>query len=133
MLTKFNNYYLTSEEDSAFMANIDIEALERGLEQAEREIANGKEMKFEEAMKKYTWRYLVKIYNVIFLSSFSKMFETILNNYKNFSLKYAMKIEQSLYRTLEFLKMFPYATSTIKFRGNSHVYRKFVIQKRFLY
>lgn len=49
ILTKFNNYYLTPEEDSAFMANIDIEALERGLGQAEREIAK---MKFEEAMKK---------------------------------------------------------------------------------
>lgn len=60
------------------------------------------------------------------------MFENTLNNCKKFSPKYAIKVRKSLYNTLEFLKTFPYATSTIKFRGNPKVYRKFVIQKRFL-
>lgn len=52
ILSKLSDYYLTPEEDVAFMANIDMEALERGMEQAEREIANGEGIEFEEAMKK---------------------------------------------------------------------------------
>lgn len=51
ILSKLSDYYLTPEEDAAFMANIDMEALERGMEQAEREIANGEGIEFEEAMK----------------------------------------------------------------------------------
>lgn len=51
ILSKLSDYYLTPEEDAAFMANIDMEALERGMEQAEKEIANGEGIEFEEAMK----------------------------------------------------------------------------------
>lgn len=76
--------------------------------------------------------YLVKNYNVIFLPSFSKMFENTLNNCRHFSPTYALKIEHSLHDALYFLKLFPYATSTIKLKGNPKIYRKFVVQKRFL-
>lgn len=51
LLSKFSENYLTPEEDEAFMANIDMEALECGLAQAEREIANGEGIEFEQAMK----------------------------------------------------------------------------------
>ena len=51
LANKFNEFYLTPEEDAKFMANIDMEALERGVEQAEDDIANGRVMEFEQAMK----------------------------------------------------------------------------------
>lgn len=51
ILSKLSDYYLTPEEDTAFMANIDMDALERGLEQAERDIKGGRVIKFEQAMK----------------------------------------------------------------------------------
>lgn len=74
----------------------------------------------------------MKNYNVIFTQTFKDMVNKELNNYIFYSPTYAIKIEQSLYNTLEFLKLLPYATSTIKFQGNSQIYRKFVIQKRLL-
>lgn len=74
----------------------------------------------------------MKNYNVVFTQTFKDMVNKELNNYVFYSPAYATKIRRSLYNTLEFLKIFPYATSTIKFRGNPQVYRKFVIQKRFL-
>lgn len=60
------------------------------------------------------------------------MLERTLNNCKHFSPTYALKIEHSLHDALNFLKLFPYATSTIKLKGKPKIYRKFVIQKRFL-
>lgn len=48
--TQMNEYCLTPEEDAEFMANIDMEALERGVRQSEEEIANGQGIEFEEAM-----------------------------------------------------------------------------------
>ena len=47
----FNEFHLTPEEDAEFMANIDMEELIKGIEQSEREIAEGKVIGFEEAMK----------------------------------------------------------------------------------
>lgn len=72
----------------------------------------------------------MKNYNVIFLPSFSKMFENTLNNCKKFSPTYAIKIRKSLYNTLEFLKIFPYATFTIKFRGNPQGVQKICYSKK---
>ena len=60
------------------------------------------------------------------------MLENTLNHYKIFSPSFASKIEKSLYNMVQFIKIFPYATSTIKLRGKTEVYRKFVILKRFL-
>lgn len=48
--TQFNDYCLTPEEDAEFMANIDMEALERGIEKSEEDIANGRVIEFREAM-----------------------------------------------------------------------------------
>lgn len=45
-----NEYCLTPEEDAEFMANIGMEALERGVRQSEEEIANGQGIEFEEAI-----------------------------------------------------------------------------------
>lgn len=42
--------YMTLEEDAEFMKNIDMYEVERGVEQAEREIAEGKGIEFREAM-----------------------------------------------------------------------------------
>lgn len=42
--------YMTPEQDAEFMKNIDMDELERGVEQAERDIANGRVIGFEEAM-----------------------------------------------------------------------------------
>ena len=47
---QFSDYCLTPEEDAKFMANIDMEALERGIEKSEEDIANGKVIEFREAM-----------------------------------------------------------------------------------
>lgn len=47
---QFKNYCLTPKEDAEFMANIDIEALERGVEKSEEDIANGRVIEFREAM-----------------------------------------------------------------------------------
>ena len=49
-ITQFNEYCLTPEEDAKFMANIDMEALERGIEKSEEDIANGRVIEFREAM-----------------------------------------------------------------------------------
>ncbi len=51
LANKLSDFYLTPEEDAKFMANIDMEALERGLEQAEDDIANGRVIEFEQAMR----------------------------------------------------------------------------------
>lgn len=51
ILSKLSDYYLTPEEDAAFMANIDMEALERGMEQAEEDIKCGRIIEFEQAIK----------------------------------------------------------------------------------
>lgn len=48
--TQFNDYCLTSDEDAEFMANVDMEALERGIEKSEEDIANGRVIEFREAM-----------------------------------------------------------------------------------
>lgn len=48
--TQFSDYCLTPEEDAEFMANIDMEALERGIEKSEEDIANGRVIEFREAM-----------------------------------------------------------------------------------
>ena len=50
LYAKLNDYYLTEQEDAEFMANIDMDALERGIEIAEQEIANGNGIEFKEAM-----------------------------------------------------------------------------------
>ncbi|MBR5227774.1 MAG: hypothetical protein IKV94_03960 [Clostridia bacterium] len=50
--TQFSDYCLTPEEDAEFMANIDMEALERGVRKSEEEIANGQGIEFREAMSK---------------------------------------------------------------------------------
>lgn len=50
-ISDMNEYILTPEEDAEFMANIDMEALEEGVRKSEEEIANGKVIEFEEAMK----------------------------------------------------------------------------------
>ena len=42
-------YYMTPAEDAEFMKNIDMDEVARGVEQAEREIANGEVIEFEEA------------------------------------------------------------------------------------
>ena len=41
-----------TEEDAEFMANIDMDELVKGIEQSEREIAEGQVIEFEEAMKR---------------------------------------------------------------------------------
>ena len=48
--TQFSDYCLTPKEDAEFMANIDMEALERGIEKSEEDIANGRVIEFREAM-----------------------------------------------------------------------------------
>lgn len=48
----FRDFYLTPEEDAEFMANIDMDELVKGIEQSEREIAEGQVIEFEEAMKR---------------------------------------------------------------------------------
>ena len=48
--TEFDDYYLTQEEDASFMANIDADALEIGIEKSEEDIAIGRVLEFREAM-----------------------------------------------------------------------------------
>ncbi|MBR5227773.1 MAG: hypothetical protein IKV94_03955 [Clostridia bacterium] len=74
----------------------------------------------------------MKSYKVIFSPSFIKMFEDELNNYISYSSAYTRKIEKKVYEAINLLKIFPYATPTIKFRGDPQVYRKFIVKKKFL-
>ena len=46
-----NEYILTPEEDDEFMANIDMEVLEEGIRKSKEDIAIGRVLEFEEAMK----------------------------------------------------------------------------------
>lgn len=64
--------------------------------------------------------------------SFIRMLEDELNKYMSYSSTYARQIEKKVYEAINLLKIFPYATSRIKFRGDPETYRKFVIKKRFL-
>lgn len=50
ILSKLNDFCLTPEEDAKLMANIDMEALIKGIEKAEQEIANGEGIPWREAM-----------------------------------------------------------------------------------
>lgn len=50
-ISDMNEYILTPEEDAEFMANIDMEALEREIKKSKEDIANGRVIEFEEAMK----------------------------------------------------------------------------------
>ena len=43
-------FYMPKEDDDDIMANIDMDALEKGIEQAEKEIAEGKGIEFRQAM-----------------------------------------------------------------------------------
>lgn len=49
-ISDMNEYILTPEEDAKFMANIDMDALERGVRKSEEDIANGRVIEFKEAM-----------------------------------------------------------------------------------
>ena len=51
-ITQFNDYCLTPKEDAEFTANIDMEALERGVRKSKEEFANGQGIEFREAMSK---------------------------------------------------------------------------------
>lgn len=46
----FNNYYLTPAEDEKLMANVDMEALERGVRKSKEEFAKGLGIDCEKAM-----------------------------------------------------------------------------------
>ncbi len=74
----------------------------------------------------------MKSYNVLFTQAFKDMFKYQIDKYTVYSPSFASKIEKSLYNMVQFIKIFPYATSTIKLRGKTEVYRKFVILKKFL-
>lgn len=74
----------------------------------------------------------MKRYKVIFSPSFTKIFKDVLNQYLNYSSTYSHKVQKQVYEAINLLQIFPYATPTIKFRGDPEIYRKFVIKKRFL-
>ena len=74
----------------------------------------------------------MKSYNVIFSPSFIEMLEDELSHYITYSSTYASKVEKRVYEAIELLKIFPYATPTIKFRGDLEIYRKFIVYERFL-
>ena len=74
----------------------------------------------------------MKNYKVMFSPSFVKMFKDELNTCISYSSTYARQIEKKVYEAINLLKIFPYATPSIKFRGDPETYRKFVIKKRFL-
>ena len=50
-ISDMNEYILTPEEDTEFMANIDMEALEEGIRKSKEDIANRRVIEFEEAIK----------------------------------------------------------------------------------
>lgn len=50
LYSQFSKYCLTPEEDAEFMANIDMEELEKGIKKSEEEIAKGLGIEFNEAM-----------------------------------------------------------------------------------
>ena len=52
IISQLRDYCLTPEEDAEFMANIYMEALERGVRKSEQEIANRQGIEFREAMAK---------------------------------------------------------------------------------
>lgn len=68
-------------------------------------------------------------YNVILAPSFTKMVKYELNRY---GVIYASKIEKGIYDAVILLKLFPFASQTIKFKGKPGTYRKITIIKRFL-
>ena len=74
----------------------------------------------------------MKKYKIIFSPTFVKMVEKELKYYISYSYSYAIKLEKKIYEAINFIKLFPYATSTIKFRGDPEIYRKFVIMHRFI-
>ena len=74
----------------------------------------------------------MKNYNVSFSPSFINMFKDVLIKCIDFNYIYALKIEKRVYKDIALLKIFPYATPTIKFRGDPEIYRKFIVAKRFL-
>lgn len=74
----------------------------------------------------------MKSYNVIFSPYFIQMLKEELIHYTTYSSSYAHKIEKRVYEAINILKIFPYATPIIKFRGEPEIYKKFIIMKRFL-
>lgn len=49
-ISDMNEYILTPKENAEFMANIDMDALERCVRKSEEDIANGRVIEFKEAM-----------------------------------------------------------------------------------
>lgn len=71
-------------------------------------------------------------YKIIFTSSFKNMLKDELIKCKTFNSTYALKIEKIIYNSINLLRIFPFASQLFKIKGISQVYRKVIINKRFL-
>lgn len=71
-------------------------------------------------------------YKIIFSPEFSKMFKDNLYLYKSYSSTYASKIKKKIRRAITLIQLFPYATPSISLRGITDVYRRFIINKKFI-
>lgn len=71
-------------------------------------------------------------YKILFTQTFKDMFKYQLDKYNSYSPTYALKIEKKLHEAISILELFPYATPSVKFKGKSETYKKFIIKKRFL-
>ena len=71
-------------------------------------------------------------YKILFTQTFKDMFKYQFDKYKSYSPTYALNIKKKLNEAISALEIFPYATPSVKFRGKSETYRKFIIKKIFL-
>jgi len=74
----------------------------------------------------------LKEYKDILVKSFLSMLRYLLHRGKYYSVNYINKIVKEIYQAISMLKIFPYATPSIKFKNKPGEYRKYVINNRFL-
>lgn len=71
-------------------------------------------------------------YKLVFTLSFKNMLKDELIRCKNFNPTYALKIEKIVYNSISLLRVFPYASQLFKIQGKAQIYRKIIINKKFL-
>lgn len=71
-------------------------------------------------------------YKIIFSPEFIKMFKDNLYLYKSYSSTYSNKIKKKIRRAINLIELFPYATPSVRVRGITDIYRRFIINKKFI-
>ncbi len=109
------DYFETQEPLDDIMQYLDMDEVIKGIEKAEREIANGEGIEFREAFRMLRKEVLGE-FSIIVAPSFDIMLTEVLYRNKYYSNSYTNNILNKIYVAISVLETFPYATPSVKFK-----------------